>query len=46
MQWRNEISAHTEGMNVLLWHGASRIVNLEALKKYDVVCLRSRCDPI
>ncbi|KAG6375020.1 hypothetical protein JVT61DRAFT_3799 [Boletus reticuloceps] len=37
MQWRNEINAHTEGMNVLVWHGASRIVNPKELKRYDVV---------
>ncbi|KAI9572417.1 SNF2 family N-terminal domain-containing protein [Boletus coccyginus] len=37
MQWRNEINAHTEGMNVLVWHGASRIVNPQELEKYDVV---------
>ena len=38
MQWRNEINAHTEGMNVLVWHGASRIVNVRELEQYDVVC--------
>lgn len=37
MQWRNEISAHTEGMNVLVWHGASRVSNPKELEKYDVV---------
>ncbi|KAH0839549.1 P-loop containing nucleoside triphosphate hydrolase protein [Lanmaoa asiatica] len=37
MQWRNEINAHTEGMNVLVWHGASRIVNPQELEQYDVV---------
>ncbi|KAF8556316.1 hypothetical protein OG21DRAFT_1506763 [Imleria badia] len=37
MQWRNEIDAHTEGMNVLVWHGASRIVNPQELERYDVV---------
>ncbi|KAF8450980.1 SNF2 family N-terminal domain-containing protein [Boletus edulis BED1] len=37
MQWRNEIAAHTEGMKVLVWHGASRIVNPKELKQYDVV---------
>ncbi|KIM60819.1 hypothetical protein SCLCIDRAFT_123408 [Scleroderma citrinum Foug A] len=37
MQWRNEIGAHTEGMNVLVWHGASRLGDPEELKKYDVV---------
>ncbi|KAI0092493.1 SNF2 family N-terminal domain-containing protein [Irpex rosettiformis] len=37
MQWRNEIEAHTEGLNVLVWHGASRESDIKALKKYDVV---------
>ncbi|KAF8841295.1 hypothetical protein BDN67DRAFT_901690 [Paxillus ammoniavirescens] len=37
MQWRNEINAHTENMNVLVWHGASRIVDPKELEKYDVV---------
>ncbi|KAF9224410.1 hypothetical protein BS17DRAFT_703380 [Gyrodon lividus] len=37
MQWRNEINAHTENMNVLVWHGASRVANPEELEKYDVV---------
>ncbi|KAG2070033.1 hypothetical protein BDR04DRAFT_1143010 [Suillus decipiens] len=37
MQWRNEINAHTEGMNVLVWHGASRVNNPKELEKYDVV---------
>ncbi|KAH7924828.1 hypothetical protein BV22DRAFT_1012466 [Leucogyrophana mollusca] len=37
MQWRNEINAHTEGMNVLVWHGASRASDIEELQKYDVV---------
>lgn len=38
MQWRNEIEAHTEGLKVLVWHGASRESNIKELKKYDVVC--------
>ncbi|KAG1775703.1 SNF2 family N-terminal domain-containing protein [Suillus placidus] len=37
MQWRNEINTHTEGMNVLVWHGASRVDDPEELEKYDVV---------
>ncbi|KAG1759066.1 SNF2 family N-terminal domain-containing protein [Suillus occidentalis] len=37
MQWRNEINTHTEGMNVLVWHGASRVSNPKELEKYDVV---------
>ena len=39
MQWRNEITAHTEGMNVLVWHGASRIANPQALEQFDVVSI-------
>lgn len=41
MQWRNEIEAHTDGMKVLVWHGASRESSTKELKKYDVVCNRS-----
>jgi len=37
MQWRNEIEAHTTGMDVLVWHGASRITDPKELNKYDVV---------
>jgi DNA repair protein RAD16 len=37
MQWRNEINTHTEGMKVLVWHGASRVNNPKELEKYDVV---------
>lgn len=37
MQWRNEINTHTDGMNVLVWHGASRVNNPKELEKYDVV---------
>ncbi|KAI9511285.1 SNF2 family N-terminal domain-containing protein [Russula earlei] len=37
MQWRNEIETHTTGMDVLVWHGASRMTDPKALKKYDVV---------
>jgi hypothetical protein len=43
MQWRNEIAVHTDGMKVLVWHGASRISDVQELKKYDVVRL-SLCD--
>jgi DNA repair protein RAD16 len=38
MQWRNEIEAHTNGIKVLVWHGASRESDMEQLKKHDVVC--------
>jgi len=37
MQWRNEIATHTAGMDVLVWHGASRMTDPKELKKYDVV---------
>jgi DNA repair protein RAD16 len=37
MQWKNEIAAHTEGLKVLVWHGASRQSDVKELKKYDVV---------
>lgn len=37
MQWRNEIEAHTDGMKVLVWHGASRESDIDELQKYDVV---------
>ncbi|KAG9317078.1 P-loop containing nucleoside triphosphate hydrolase protein [Chiua virens] len=37
MQWRNEISTHTEGMNVLIWHGANRTIDPKQLKECDVV---------
>jgi len=37
MQWKNEITTHTDGMKVLVWHGASRITDVNELKKYDVV---------
>ena len=40
MQWRNEIETHSEGLKVLVWHGASRESNTKELKKYDVVCCR------
>ena len=37
MQWRNEIETHTNGMKVLVWHGASRVMDHNELKQYDVV---------
>ena len=37
MQWRNEIEAHSTGMDVLVWHGSTRETDVKALKKYDVV---------
>ena len=37
MQWRNEIDARTAGMDVLVWHGASRMTDPKELKKHDVV---------
>lgn len=37
MQWRNEIAAHTDGLKVLVWHGASRGSDAKEMEKYDVV---------
>ncbi|KAL4241494.1 SNF2/RAD54 helicase family protein [Abortiporus biennis] len=37
MQWRNEIEAHSDGLDVLVWHGASRATDMKTLNKYDVV---------
>lgn len=37
MQWRNEILAHTDGLSVLIWQGASRVSDIAELQKYDVV---------
>ena len=37
MQWRNEIGAHAEGMDVLVWHGSARESDAKKLKKYDVI---------
>lgn len=46
MQWRNEIETHTDGMKVLVWHGASRESDIDELQKYDVVriALRPFCE--
>jgi len=38
MQWRNEIATHTDGLKVLVWHGASRKSDIKEMIKYDVVC--------
>lgn len=37
MQWRNEIAKYTEDFKVLVWHGASRTVDVKKLKQFDVV---------
>ncbi|KAJ7477236.1 SNF2 family N-terminal domain-containing protein [Mycena galericulata] len=37
MQWKNEIAAHTDGLQVLIWHGSGRESNPGELEKYDVV---------
>ncbi|KAJ7499427.1 SNF2 family N-terminal domain-containing protein [Mycena latifolia] len=37
MQWKNEIAAHTDGLQVLVWHGSGRETNPGELEKYDVV---------
>lgn len=44
MQWKNEVEAHSEGLSVLVWHGASRETDVKQLKKYDVVCLTTTWD--
>ncbi len=41
MQWKNEIEAHSEGLSVLVWHGASRETDTKELKKFDVVRILS-----
>ncbi|KAG1753270.1 DNA repair protein rad16 [Suillus lakei] len=46
MQWRNEINTHTEGMNVLVWHGASRLNNPKELEKYDVGLIVKEPSPL
>lgn len=37
IQWKNEISKFTNGIKVLVFHGASRADNVKELLKYDVV---------
>lgn len=37
MQWRNEILAHTDGLDVHIWQGAFRVSDIEELQKHDVV---------
>ena len=37
MQWKNEIEAHTEGLKVCVFHGATRTKEVEELKSFDVV---------
>ncbi|TFK56241.1 hypothetical protein OE88DRAFT_1652900 [Heliocybe sulcata] len=37
IQWKNEIEKHTDGMKVLVWHGANRESSVAELKKHDVV---------
>jgi DNA repair protein RAD16 len=37
VQWKNELAAHTEGIDVLIWHGAGRKTNHKELEKHDVV---------
>lgn len=41
MQWKNEIQLHTEGLSVLVWHGASRETDAAELEKFDVVRMLS-----
>ncbi|PFH50572.1 hypothetical protein AMATHDRAFT_3854 [Amanita thiersii Skay4041] len=45
MQWKHEVLTHTDGLKVLVWHGASRETNHKEFKKYDVVlttCFRKQ----
>ncbi|KAK2462283.1 hypothetical protein APHAL10511_005589 [Amanita phalloides] len=37
MQWKHEVLSHTDGLKVLVWHGASRETSYEELMKYHVV---------
>jgi len=37
MQWKNEIEAHTEGLKVCVFHGATRTKEVKELKSFDVV---------
>lgn len=37
LQWRNEIAKFTEGMRVIVWHGAQRASDTKALAEADVV---------
>ncbi|KAF8629639.1 hypothetical protein AX15_003370 [Amanita polypyramis BW_CC] len=37
MQWKQEVLSHTDGLKVLVWHGASRETNHKELAKYDIV---------
>lgn len=38
MQWKSEIEKHTNNkLSVHVYHGASRIENLAALQKFDVI---------
>ena len=37
MQWKHEIMTHTDGLQVLVWHGSSRETDIATLAKYDVV---------
>ena len=37
MQWKHEVLSHTDGLQVLVWHGASRETSHKELAKYDMV---------
>ncbi|KAJ7666513.1 SNF2 family N-terminal domain-containing protein [Mycena rosella] len=37
IQWKNEVTTHTDGLKVLVWHGSGRETNPGELEKYDVV---------
>ncbi|KAF8716380.1 hypothetical protein AX14_012368 [Amanita brunnescens Koide BX004] len=37
MQWKHEVMTHTNGLQVLVWHGSSRETSLTKLASYDMV---------
>ncbi|WFD31380.1 DNA repair protein rad16 [Malassezia sp. CBS 17886] len=37
LQWRNEIHKYAQGLNVIVWHGAQRTQDRQALEQADVV---------
>ncbi|KAF8351074.1 SNF2 family N-terminal domain-containing protein [Amanita rubescens] len=37
IQWKHEVLSHTDGLQVLVWHGSSRETSHKELAKYDVV---------
>ena len=37
MQWKNEIEAHTDGLKVCVYHGATRTKEVKELRAFDIV---------